>query len=90
MRRLASIVAAALDELGFPRVDVLGYSFGGAVAQQLAHDSPGRVRRRVLAATICGVGGRLARANTLNPPSWLGLFDADVLHLGMEQPRLAA
>jgi poly(3-hydroxyalkanoate) depolymerase len=64
MRRLASIVAAALDELGFPRVDVLGYSFGGAVAQQLAHDSPGRVRRLVLAATMCGVGGRLARANT--------------------------
>jgi poly(3-hydroxyalkanoate) depolymerase len=63
MRRLASIVAHALDALGYPRADVLGYSFGGAVAQQLAHDSPGRVRRLVLAATTCGLGGRLARTN---------------------------
>jgi poly(3-hydroxyoctanoate) depolymerase len=63
MRRLASIAAGVLDALGYPRVDVLGYSFGGAVAQQLAHDAPSRVRRLVLAATTCGVGGRLAKTN---------------------------
>lgn len=54
MRGLAQIVTALLDELGHDRVDVLGYSFGGAVAQQLAHDAPERVRRLVLAATTAG------------------------------------
>jgi poly(3-hydroxyalkanoate) depolymerase len=63
MRALASIVGGVLDALGYPRVDVLGYSFGGAVAQQLAHDAPGRVRRLVLAATTCGLGGRVAGTN---------------------------
>jgi pimeloyl-ACP methyl ester carboxylesterase len=34
---------------------VLGVSFGGVVAQQLAHQAPKRVRRLVLAATAAGV-----------------------------------
>jgi poly(3-hydroxyoctanoate) depolymerase len=56
MRRLSRVVTGLLDHLGYDRVDVLGYSFGGAVAQQLAHQSPERVRRLVLAGTMCGVG----------------------------------
>jgi poly(3-hydroxyalkanoate) depolymerase len=56
MRRLSRVVTHLLDELGYDRVDVLGYSFGGALAQQLAHQSPERVRRLVLAGTMCGVG----------------------------------
>ena len=36
--------------------DVIGFSYGGAVAQQLAFDYPERVRRLVLAATNCGLG----------------------------------
>ncbi len=56
MRRLSRVVTGLLDELGYERVDVLGYSFGGALAQQLAHQSPDRVRRLVLAGTMCGVG----------------------------------
>ena len=41
--------------LGYDRVDVLGVSFGGILAQQLAHQAPKRVRRLVLAATAAGV-----------------------------------
>jgi pimeloyl-ACP methyl ester carboxylesterase len=54
MRPLSQFVSSLLDEFGHDRVDVLGYSFGGALAQQLALDSPTRVRRLVLAATNSG------------------------------------
>jgi pimeloyl-ACP methyl ester carboxylesterase len=46
-----------LDTLGLERVDVLGYSFGGGLAQELAHRAPKRVRRLVLCATAPGLGG---------------------------------
>ena len=46
-----------LDALEYEQVDVLGVSFGGILAQQLAHQAPGRVRRLVLAATAAGVAG---------------------------------
>lgn len=57
MRGLADVVRALLDALGLERVDVLGYSFGGALAQELARRAPERVRRLVLCATAPGLGG---------------------------------
>ena len=57
MSGLARVVSALLDTLGLERVDVLGYSFGGALAQELAHRAPDRVRRLVLCATAPGLGG---------------------------------
>jgi poly(3-hydroxyalkanoate) depolymerase len=54
---LTSTVEHLLDSLGQDRVDVLGVSFGGGIAQQLAHQAPQRVRRLVLAATAPGLGG---------------------------------
>jgi poly(3-hydroxyoctanoate) depolymerase len=59
-RRLAAYartVIGLLDALGHDRVDVLGVSLGGALAQQLARQAPDRVRRLVLAATMPGLGG---------------------------------
>jgi poly(3-hydroxyoctanoate) depolymerase len=56
MSGLARHVAHLLDTLGLPRVDVLGVSFGGAVAQELTLRNPHRVRRLILAATTCGIG----------------------------------
>ena len=56
MSGLARLVAKLLGELGYDRVDVLGVSFGGAVAQQLAIQHPERVRRLILAATTYGLG----------------------------------
>jgi len=56
MSGLARQAAHLLAALGIPTADVLGVSFGGAVAQQLAHTDPGRVRRLVLASTTCGIG----------------------------------
>jgi pimeloyl-ACP methyl ester carboxylesterase len=54
---LARTVRRLLDELDHEQVDVLGYSFGGAVAQQLARDEPSRIRRLGLVSTWCGWGG---------------------------------
>jgi len=58
---LAAVALAVLDAAGLWDADVLGFSHGGAVAQQLAHDTPDRVRRLVLAATSCGVGATSGR-----------------------------
>lgn len=57
MKGLAQVVRELLDVLGLERVDVLGYSFGGAIAQELARRAPDRVRRLVLCATAPGLGG---------------------------------
>jgi len=65
MRRLAAITAQLARSLGHPRVDVLGVSYGGAIAQELAHRHPERVRRLVLAATSFGVGSLPGRPGAL-------------------------
>jgi pimeloyl-ACP methyl ester carboxylesterase len=57
MTGLGRQAAHLLDALGHPHTDVLGVSFGGAVAQELALGNPHRVRRLVLASTTCGLGG---------------------------------
>ena len=51
---LARMGTAVLDELGIQSAHVLGASFGGAVAQQMAFSYPSRVRRLVLASTSFG------------------------------------
>jgi pimeloyl-ACP methyl ester carboxylesterase len=50
-----------LDALGLERVDLLGYSIGGMVAQELTLLRPQQVRRLVLAATGPRGGGNYAR-----------------------------
>src|SRR2546430_13734810 len=57
MGGLAHTMEALLDALGYANVDVLGVSFGGVLAQQLARQAPDRVRRLVLCATGPGLGG---------------------------------
>jgi poly(3-hydroxyoctanoate) depolymerase len=54
MWALAGFGPAVLDELGIESAHVLGASFGGAVAQQMAFSYPSRVRRLVLASTSFG------------------------------------
>src|SRR5579863_6832616 len=42
---LAWLVSKMLDQLGYKQVDVLGVSWGGALAQQFAVQNPRRCRR---------------------------------------------
>jgi poly(3-hydroxyalkanoate) depolymerase len=51
---LPSLLAGLLDQLGYEQADVLGISWGGGLAQQLALSRPDRVRRLVLVATAPG------------------------------------
>ncbi|MDR3655817.1 MAG: poly(3-hydroxyalkanoate) depolymerase [Mycobacterium sp.] len=51
---LAWVLGRVLSKLGISVVDVLGLSWGGALAQQFAFQNPRRCRRLVLAATGTG------------------------------------
>jgi poly(3-hydroxyalkanoate) depolymerase len=62
---LAALAVAVLDNRRIARTDVIGYSYGGAVAQQLAYDYPERIKRLVLASTTCGVGSVLGSLEAL-------------------------
>jgi poly(3-hydroxyalkanoate) depolymerase len=52
---LARLTRRLMGALGHEEFDVLGFSWGGALAQQLAWQNPRRVRRLVLVSTGTGV-----------------------------------
>ena len=64
----AAVAVALLDELGHEQADVVGFSLGGMVAQQLARDAADRVRRLALVATGCGLGGMPPTIEALGAP----------------------
>jgi poly(3-hydroxyoctanoate) depolymerase len=65
MYGLADFGTAVLDEFGIDSAHVLGASFGGAVAQQMAISHPDRVRRLVLASTSFGGFAKPGRLDAL-------------------------
>jgi pimeloyl-ACP methyl ester carboxylesterase len=68
---LARFATAVLDAVGVPRAHVLGVSFGGIVAQQVATIAPHRVDRLVLVSTSSGLvylpGQPAALLQLMNP-----------------------
>jgi poly(3-hydroxyoctanoate) depolymerase len=76
---LARFATGVLDAVGVDRAHVLGVSFGGLVAQQMAVAAPRRIDRLVLASTTSGVlhipGQPTALLRTLTP--WMNHIDAD-------------
>jgi poly(3-hydroxyoctanoate) depolymerase len=82
---VADVIVEALDLLGVDQPDVLGYSFGGAVAQELARRHPDRIHRLVLAATTPGWGAPLpsmmALANLMTPARYYADPMSDSLSL---------
>ena len=54
LRDVVRIATGVLDQFGHQNADVLGVSWGGAVAQQFARSAPGYSRRLILCATATG------------------------------------
>lgn len=52
---MARTTAKLLDYFGIDRVDVMGVSWGGAMAQHFALQHPGRTNRLILCATTAGM-----------------------------------
>jgi len=50
----AKDIVGLLDRLGLPRVHLLGFSMGGAIAQEVVVAYPERIDRLVLFGTFCG------------------------------------
>ena len=62
---IADCIAGAVGELGVQHAEVLGFSLGGVVAQEIARRHPPLVRRLVLVSTICGIFVQPARLKVL-------------------------
>jgi pimeloyl-ACP methyl ester carboxylesterase len=73
---IAAVVMEIADRLGHQLFDLAGFSWGGALAQQIAVQFPGRVRRLVLMATtpVMGAPGI----------GWAALFDDDMQASGLK------
>lgn len=76
--RLAADALALLDHLSLGSVDVLGYSLGGLVAQELELLAPDRIRSLVLAATAARLPGRTRRVLDTWRRLLLAGVDADI------------
>jgi pimeloyl-ACP methyl ester carboxylesterase len=85
VEEMASNAVAFVQALGLPKVDVLGFSLGGLVAQEIALAEPRLVRRLILVGTGPRGGNGMATltpeaqavfgATYENPDDvWLGVF----------------
>ena len=75
---IAAVVMEIADRLGHKNIDLAGFSWGGALAQQIAIQFPGRIRRLVLMAStpVMGAPGI----------GWAALLDDDMLASGLKLP----
>jgi pimeloyl-ACP methyl ester carboxylesterase len=75
---MAAILVEIAERFGHKIFDLAGFSWGGAMAQQIAVQFPSRVRRMVLMATT----------PTVSAPGigWAALLDDDMLASGLKLP----
>ena len=98
MAALAALLAEVLDQLGHRHVDLLGFSWGGGIAQQFALQYPNRVRRLALVSTGTGAMMVPARFGVLakmltprryNDRSWRRDSGAEI-YVGEQQAEVDA
>ena len=67
IRKMSEHALAFLDALGLERVDLLGFSLGGMVAQEIALARPSLVRKMLLVGTAPEGGEEIMRLETPEP-----------------------
>ncbi|MEM2213892.1 MAG: alpha/beta hydrolase [Candidatus Nezhaarchaeales archaeon] len=70
IKLFADDTVGLMDALGISKANVLGFSMGGMIAQELVLNYPERVEKLVLCSTFCG-----ARRGVLPPPQPVPLDD---------------
>ena len=75
---IAAVAMEIADRLGHTQIDLAGFSWGGALAQQIAAQFPERIRRLVLMATTPAVAAPGI--------GWAALLDEDMLASGLKLP----
>ena len=83
VQAMATDALSFIDALGLKRIDVLGFSLGGMVAQQITLDRPTLVRCLVLAGTGPEGGERMDIGSV--PPSSEVLANKSFSHFDIEQ-----
>jgi pimeloyl-ACP methyl ester carboxylesterase len=66
---MSRIAALLLDRFEMPVVDVMGVSWGGAMAQQFALQNSGRTNKLILCATCLGIFESVCHQNRLRAES---------------------
>jgi len=72
---MADDVAALLKQLKIDSTDVLGYSMGGGIAQQIAIRHPSLVRRLILASTVYKYEGWTQETRSILPMLTAEMFE---------------
>jgi pimeloyl-ACP methyl ester carboxylesterase len=80
---MATDPLAFVDALGLKKIDLLGFSIGGMVAQQMVLDRPKLVRHLILAGTGPEDGEGIDITGL--PPSSRVLADASLSHFERQQ-----
>lgn len=73
---IAAVVMEIADRFGHKKLDIAGFSWGGALAQQIAVQFPARVGHLILMATTPMMGAPGI--------GWGALFDGDMLASGLK------
>jgi pimeloyl-ACP methyl ester carboxylesterase len=76
-QQLANDAAGLLDALKIPKADVMGYSLGSYIAQQVTMIHPNKVNSLVLIASSCG-----GKDHTPKPPEFIKL-QSDIVNKGL-------
>jgi pimeloyl-ACP methyl ester carboxylesterase len=83
-QQLADYTAGLMDALKIPKADVMGYSLGSYLAQQLTMMYPDKVNSLILVGSSCG-----GKDHTPKPPEFIKL-QSDVVNKSLDNISLTA
>lgn len=75
---MAAAIMDVVEQFGYPIIDLAGFSWGGALAQQIAGQFPDQIRHLILIATASHIGAA--------DIGWGAIFDRDMLAGGLKIP----